>query len=198
MNRDTVSRFFRDPPDLSTKRLFLRRLLKTDYRDMYEYASDNEVTRYLTWDVHPDPHYTMRYLSYIIPKYRTGEFHDWAVILKESGKMIGTCGFTSFSYTHNSAEIGYVLNRDYWGRGLICEAIRAVMRVGFMELNLHRIEAKYMINNAKSRRVMEKCGMSFEGIQREAMYIKGNYETIGVCAILASEYIGNRRPITMQ
>ena len=188
MNKETVSRFFRDPPELTTKRLVLRRLLKTDYRDMYEYACDQEVTRYLTWEAHPDPHYTLRYLSYIVPKYRSGEFHDWAVISKETHKMIGTCGFTSFSYAHNSAEIGYVLNREYWGHGLACEAIKAVMRIGFMELNLHRIEAKYMIENAQSRRVMEKCGMHFEGYQRESMHIKGNYCDIGYAAILRGEW----------
>ena len=103
--------------------------------------------------------------------------------------MIGTCGFTSFNYAHNSAEIGYVLNRAYWGRGLAAEAVRAVMRVGFLDLNLHRIEAKYMIGNSQSLRVMEKCGMRFEGIQRDAMYIKNKYETIGICAILSADYI---------
>ena len=189
MTKDIVARFFHDPPKLLTPRLFLRRLEKKDYADMYDYSRDSEVTKYLTWEPHPDPHYTMRYVSYIIPKYRSGEFHDWAVIDRASGKMIGTCGFTSFNYMHNSGEIGYVLHRDYWGRGLAAEAIRAVMRVGFLDLNLHRIEAKYMIGNERSRRVMEKCGMQFEGVQRDAMYIKNRYETIGICSILSSDYI---------
>lgn len=189
MNKEIVARLFRDPPVLRTQRLLLRRLQKNDCLDMHEYSRDAEVTKYLTWEPHPDPHYTMRYLTYIIPKYRTGDFHDWAVIHKESGKMIGTCGFTSFNYAHNSAEIGYVLNRRFWGKGLAAEAIRAVMRVGFFDLNLHRIEAKYMIGNAQSRRVMEKCGMQFEGIQRDAMYIKNQYETIGICSILSADYI---------
>ena len=189
MNKDSVARLFRDPPELLTPRLLLRRLQKKDYLDMHDYSRDSEVTKFLTWEPHPDPHYTMRYLSFIIPKYRSGEFHDWAVIHLETGKMIGTCGFTSFNYMHNSAEIGYVLNRNYWGRGLAAEAIRAVMRVGFFDLNLHRIEAKYMIGNEKSRRVMEKCGMQFEGVQRDAMYIKNRYETIGIFSILSADYI---------
>jgi len=189
MNKDTVVRFFRDPPEIVTPRLVLRRMKKTDYRDMYDYACDAEVTRYLTWDPHPNPNYTLRYLAYIVPKYRTGEFHDWAVIWKENRKMIGTCGFTSFNYNHNAGEIGYVLNRDYWGKQIAPEAISAVMRVGFLDLNLHRIEARFIQGNDRSLRVMEKCGMTFEGYQRESMYIKNKYETIGICSVLASEYI---------
>ncbi len=192
MNQDTVAQFFSDPPEIITPRLLLRALKKKDCRDMYEYSCDREVTKYLTWDPHSDARYTMQYLSYILPKYKSGEFHDWAVVFRENGKMIGTCGFTSFDYRHNSAEIGYVLNRDYWGKGIAAEAIRAVMRVGFFHLNLHRIEAKYMAGNTQSRRVMEKCGMRFEGMRRDAMYIKNAYATIGVCAILSTEFIEQR------
>ena len=105
--------------------------------------------------------------------------------------MIGTCGFTSFSYDHNSGELGYVLNRNYWGQGLAVEAVRAVMEVGFLTLNLHRIEARFMQGNERSRRVMEKSGMIFEGYQREAMYILDKYRTIGTCAILFSDYVNN-------
>lgn len=189
MNKDTVIRYFRDPPEIITERLILRRMKKTDYKDMYEYACSPDVTRFLTWDPHPNPTYTMRYLAYVATRYRTGEFYDWAVTWKESGKMIGTCGFTSFSYAHNVGEIGYVLNPDYWGRGIAVEAVRAVMRFGFFTLNLHRIEAKYIVGNARSRRVMEKAGMVFEGIQRESMYIGDSYKDIGICAILFSDYI---------
>ena len=103
--------------------------------------------------------------------------------------MIGTCGFTSFSYDHNSAEIGYVLNPAYWGQGIAAEAVRAVLDVGFIKLNLHRIEARFMMGNDRSRRVMEKSGMTFEGFQRDAMYVLDEYRTIGICAILFSEYI---------
>ena len=189
MNKEIVQRYFRDPPEIQTPRLLLRRLKKSDYRDMYEYACDPAVTEYLTWQPHPNPAWTMRYLAYVATRYRAGEFYDWAVIYKENQKMIGTCGFTSFSYDHNSGEIGYVLNPAYWGQGLAVEAVRAVMGVGFLTLNLHRIEAKFMIENNRSRRVMEKSGMSFEGYQRDAMYVLDRYRTIGVCAILFSEYL---------
>lgn len=189
MNKEIIQRYFRDPPELLTPRLLLRRLKKSDYLDMYEYACDPNVTKYLTWQPHPNPTWTMRYLAYVSTRYRAGEFYDWAIVLRENHKMIGTCGFTSFSYEHNSGEIGYVLNPIRWGQGIALEAVRAVMKVGFITLNLHRIEAKFMYGNERSRRVMEKAGMTFEGYQRESMYIQDEYKTIGVCSILFSEYI---------
>lgn len=189
MNKDSVYKYFHSMPELVTPRLVLRRMKKTDYHDMYEYASRTEVTRYLTWEPHPDPEYTLRYLAYITTQYRAGLFYDWALQWKETRRMIGTCGFTQFHYEHNSAEIGYVLNPQYWGLGIAAEAAEAVLRVGFLTLNLHRIEARFMSGNDRSRRVMEKVGMTFEGMQRESMLIKNEYTSVGTCAILASDYI---------
>lgn len=192
MNRENIQRIFRDPPVMQTKRLTLRRMLKSDYRDMYEYASQPIVTRYLLWDIHDSEAYTYKYLQYIQSRYRLGEFYDWAVVLRDPeggrGKMIGTCGFTRFHHEHNGAEIGYVLNPAYWGMGLAPEAVSAVMRFGFTELRLHRIEARYMLGNNASRRVMEKVGMTFEGVARESMFVKGVFVSVGTCSILRSEY----------
>ena len=88
----------------------------------------------------------------------------------------------------DSAEVGYVLNPEYWGKGIATEALERVLQFGFEELHLHRIEAKFMQGNERSRRVMEKVGMSIEGVLRESMMIKGNYMNIGVCSILRSEW----------
>ena len=121
-------------------------------------------------------------------RYRLGQFYDWALINKEDGKMIGTCGFVKFDLPHNCAEIGYVLNPDYHGQGLMPEAAKRILQFGFSVLGLHRIEARYMAANTPSRHVMEKLGMTFEGIQRGRMLVKGLYRDIGTCAILASEF----------
>ena len=102
--------------------------------------------------------------------------------------MIGTCGFTSFSIENNSAEIGYVLNKNFWGKGIAPKVARMVMEYGFVELGLNRIEAKYMVENDSSRRVMEKCLMTSEGVLRSAIYSKNRYRDIGVYSILREEY----------
>ena len=170
MKKEKLYRVFSHIPELLTERLTLRKLLVADAADMYAYASQPETTRYLTWYPHPDRDYTRQYLEYLGSRYAAGMFYDWAVIYEPDCKMVGTCGFTSFSYEHNSAEIGYVLNPSYWGQGIAPEAVQAVMDVGFRVLNLHRIEAKFILGNERSRRVMEKAGMSFEGYQRCPIY----------------------------
>ena len=175
-------------PTLTTQRLTLRKIALNDYKDMYEYSKNEEVTRYLLWSPHADEGYTYRYIGHLQSEYKTGNFYDWAVVYTEHKKMIGTCGFTNFSIPNNSAEIGYVLNPKYWGMGIAPEAVNAVFDFGFNELKLNRIEAKYIYGNSRSRRVMEKCGMTFEGIHRSMIYNKGEYKDIGVCAILSYEY----------
>ena len=102
--------------------------------------------------------------------------------------MIGTCGFTAFNFSSDSAEIGYVLNPAYHGRGLATEAVREVIRFGFEELSLHRIEAKFMKENIRSQKLMARVGMQLEGYAREALKIKGVYRTIGTCSLLRSEW----------
>lgn len=188
MNHDELTRIFRDPPEIGTTRLILRRMLKRDSADMFEYAKDPAVSKFLLWNPHESEAYTRRYLTYLQSRYRAGDFYDWAVVWKDADKMIGTCGFTSINLEANSAEVGYVLNRQYWGFGIAAEAVRAVLRFGFSELHLHRIEAHYMEGNERSRRVMEKLGMRYEGTFRDSLWVKGNYVSVGVCAILEREY----------
>ena len=188
MNKHFIYNMFSKIPILETPRLTLRRLRVDDAGDMFEYACREDVTRYLSWSVHPDRDYTRDYLAFVQRQYEEGEFYDWAVIDKAEMKMIGTCGFTSFDDENNAGEIGYVLNPDYWGQGLMPEAAREVVRFGFQKLNLHRIYARCMEENAQSRRVMEKCGLFYEGTHRSSLYIKGEYRTVCIYALLREDY----------
>ncbi len=192
MKKSVVYSLFSKIPTLKTARLTLRKMKPSDYLDMYEYASDERVTRYLLWKPHDKPATTRDYLRYIQTRYHTGDFYDWAVIDNESKRMIGTCGFTRLDFDNNLAEIGYVLNPTFWGKGIAVEAAMAVIEFAFMTLNVRRVEAKYIIGNGASRRVMEKCGMTFEGVHRQSMYIKGEYKDIGMCSIISDEYMRNR------
>ena len=191
MKKDLIHRLFSHIPTLETDRLILRGMRVSDAPDMFEYARRPSVTEYLTWNPHTTIDETREYLTYVGQRYRTGDFYDWAMVDKETGRMIGTCGFTSFNCPADSAEIGYVLNPAYQGRGLATEAVRRVLQFGFEELNLHRIEAHFIQGNDASRRLMERVGMTFEGFARESMKIKGKYRTIGTCAILRGEFEQN-------
>ena len=192
MNREEIVRVFSAMPTLKTERLILRPMRASDAADMYDYAKGSEVTTYLLWSPHPSQSYTKDYLKYIEKRYRLGEFYDWAVVDRESGKMIGTCGFTRFDFPHNIGEVGYVLSPAFHGRGFGTEAAARVLRFGFEELGLHRIEVKFMQGNDASLHVAEKLGMSFEGYRRDAMFVKGKYRTIGMSAILAEEFFAKK------
>ena len=175
-------------PTLETERLTLRKIKASDYKDMYDYAKRPEVTRFLLWDEHPNEDYTRKYLECLQTQYEDGLFYDWGVICRSDGKLIGTCGFTSVDVLNMRGEVGYVINPDYRGNGFAGEALEAVLDFGFNVIGLHRIEARYMVGNNESRRVMEKCGMTFEGVLRGFMDVKDRYRDIGICSILAPEY----------
>ena len=188
MNKESIYRIFSNMPELETPRLRLRRMLVRDSVDMYDYAKRPEVTEYLLWRPHADLAYTRRYLEYLGGRYRIGAHYEWAVIHKETERMIGTCGFARIDCANNCAELGYVLHPDFHGQGLMTEAAERVLRFGFQVLGLHRIEARYMLGNDASRRVMDRLGMLFEGVQRACMLVKGSYRDIATCAILANDY----------
>ena len=188
MKKNSIYQLFSHIPTLETPRLTLRGMRVSDAEDMFAYAQHEPVTRFLTWTPHPNIKHTKEYLTYVGQRYRTGDFCDWAVVCKKDSRMIGTCGFTSFNFSSDSAEIGYVINPDYQGQGLATEAVQEVIRFGFENLSLHRIEAKFMQENTRSRRLMERVGMQFEGYARESMKIKGEYRTIGRCGILKREW----------
>ena len=192
MKKSILTNIFANVPTLETKRLILRKILVSDADDMFDYSKDQNVTKYLTWSPHPDKYYTVDYIKFVSRKYKTAEFRDWAVIDKASGKMIGTCGFTTIDLQNRRGEIGYVYNPEFWGKGIAAEALECVMEFGFLKLDLNRIECRFMVENTSSRRVMEKCGMTFEGVYREHIFVKEKYRDVGVCAILRSEYDSKR------
>ena len=189
MKKETLYRIFSNMPTLKGERLSLRPMHPIDAEDMFSYASREDVTQYLLWSPHQSISYTLDYLRYIQNRYTLGDFYDWAVIDRESRRMIGTCGFTRINVENRCGEIGYVLNPDFWGRGYAAEAASLVMKFGFEELELHRIEARFMQGNERSLSVMKKLGMEFEGYHVDEIFVKGSYRTVGVCALTKDSYI---------
>ena len=188
MKLNFLTRLFSKIPTLETDRLILRELRRSDFRDMYEYSADPMTSKFLLWDVHKSQEYTKEFIEYVISKYKSGDYNDWALVYKFNNKMIGTCGFTKIDEENNVAEIGYVLNPEYWNLGLATEAARAVIEFAFDVMKMHRVEAKFMYGNDASLAVMKKLGMKLEGYHRDMLLVKGKYRTIGYAAILRSEY----------
>ena len=188
MNQALLTYKFKHIPTIETERLILRPMKVSDFEDMYDYAKREDLTRYLLWSPHPSAAYSKEFLKFVVKRYRAGVFFDWGIEEKESGRMIGTCGFTAIDVDNRTGEIGYVINPDFQRRGYAPEAAKAVLSFGFSELELNRVESKFMRENEASLSVMKKLGMTFEGYLRDSMYVKGEYRTIGVCSILKKEF----------
>ncbi len=109
--------------------------------------------------------------------------------------MIGTIDFVSWNQHHGNAEIGYALSRDYWGKGICTEAAKEIIAFGFERMDLMRIQAKCMVDNIGSAKVMEKVGMTYEGTLRKAMKIKQEHVDLNVYSILLEEYQGSGNAI---
>jgi [ribosomal protein S5]-alanine N-acetyltransferase len=189
-----LEEIFRELPTLETPRLVLRKIRLGDAPDIFAYASDPAVARYTTWPPHPTVAATEAFVRELLQRYAQGLVAPWGIVHREDGKMIGSCGFAYVMAWHGRAEIAYALSRAYWGRGLMPEAVRAVLGFGFETLRLNRIEARCEIENVASERVMQKLGMQFEGVLRQHTQVMGVYRDLKLYSILRDEWMATAQP----
>ena len=180
--------YFSRLPVLETASLTLRPMVMSDAQDIYAYASDPEVARYVLWEPHQNLRDTRAYIRYIRSLYRNGFPSSWAVVLRETGRVIGSIGFMWTSAENRSAEVGYSLSRRYWNHGYATEALSAVLDSAFCSLNLNRIEAQRDQRNPASGRVMEKSGMLLEGVLRSRLMNKGEFIDVSLYAVLRRDW----------
>lgn len=176
-------------PALETDRLLLRGLSLDDAEDIFEYASDPDVSRYNTWSVHESIEDSKRFLDAVMEEYENHELASWGIFHKADKKLIGTCGIANWLPDQHRAEIGYALSRKYWGKGYMPEAVRSVIAFGFRMMKLNRIEGRCIIPNTASARVMEKVGMKFEGVLRQQLFSKGSFHDVKMYSILREEWV---------
>ncbi|WP_339228413.1 GNAT family protein [Oceanobacillus sp. FSL K6-2867] len=175
-------------PTIETERLILRKVTKQDAKDMYAYCSDPAVTKFVTWDTHRSLSDTEAFVEFILTNYKKKDIAPWGMEHKKTGKVIGTIDLASWKPQHQSAEIAYCIHQDFWGEGLTTEAAKAILAFGFTNMDLVRIQARCLVANIGSERVMEKIGMSFEGIIRKGMLVKGRHEDLKLYSILKEEF----------
>ena len=154
---------------METERLILRPFIDEDASAMYKnWASDPEVTRFLTWPTHSDVEISKMIVSHWVSLYGETNHYQWAIVLKEINEPIGSIAAVSVNDALDKVEIGYCIGQTWWHRGITTEALRAVMDFFFSEVGVNRVEARHDPRNPHSGAVMAKCGMRFEGIQRQA------------------------------
>ncbi|ACX66712.1 GNAT family N-acetyltransferase [Paenibacillus sp. Y412MC10] len=183
-----IEDIFSDLPTLETGRTILRKLRSEDEPDIFRYGSDDEVSRYTSWPTHQTMADTRHYLNKVLQKYDHHAVAPWGIVDKETGRVIGTSGFMAWNVHHAKAELGYALSKDYWNRGYMTEVIRTIISYGFEVMKLVRIEASCLPSNLGSARVMEKAGMTFEGIIRQSIFVKGKHEDLKLYSIVVDDY----------
>ncbi len=179
---------------LETERLILRQFKIEDYVEMYNnWACEDAVTKFLTWQTHTNLDVTKSVLADWISKYANKDFYNWAIELKEENRLIGNISVVSLREETLSAILGYCMGSKWWGKEIMPEAGKAVLKYLFEEVGFNRIAANHDKNNPKSGRVMQKIGMTYEGTLRSAGFCnQGIIDDIRY-SILKSEWDLNRQ-----
>ena len=154
---------------IETDRLILRQFTMEDAPAMFRnWANDDEVTKHLTWPTHSDVEVTKMVLSDWTSHYAKPDFYNWAIVLKENGgEPIGNISVVRINHNTECAAMGYCMSRAHWRKGVMPEALKAVVDFLFDEVGFNRIEAEHDVNNPASGRVMEKAGLRYEGTLRQ-------------------------------
>ena len=171
-------------PVLETARLVLRRMRERDADDVFAYASDPAVAEHTSWQ----PHASVEESRAFAARMARSAGCAWAIEHKGDRKVIGAIGYQPGIVPGVRGEIGFALARPYWGQGLMTEAVREVIAFGFKVLGLNRIQARCKVENPASARVMEKVGMTFEGVLRESSFSKGRFLDLKIYSILRREW----------
>lgn len=176
-----------ETPAIDTPRLLLRRFSAADAADVFRHASDPEVARLISWEPHQTLDDTRRFLASAQARYDEAIGGPWAIVLRESGEVVGAIGLTVV-WPHLRGEVGYWIARRYWRRGLTTEAGRGILRYAFEGEGLNRVEARCEVDNAASERVMQKLGMRFEGVLRQHVFAKGRFRDMKLYSLLGDEW----------
>jgi [ribosomal protein S5]-alanine N-acetyltransferase len=173
---------------LETDRLILRRLTIHDANAVFRnWASDPEVTKYLTWPTHKSIEVSTDWCRQNVDSYIHDDYYSWIIVLKSLGEPIGSIGTVSSNERVGMVHIGYCIGKPWWHQGYTSEALAVVIKFFFKEVGANRIESRFDPHNPNSGKVMEKCGLKREGTLRKA-----DWNNQGICdsvfyAILAED-----------
>ncbi len=169
---------------LETNNLLLKQFRLDDAQAMFDnWASDPEVTKYLTWETHPNVEVTKAIIKEWVEEYKKPNTYRYAIMLKKTGELIG--GIDVVKYTNGVPEIGYCLAKKHWNKGYMTEACKALIKQLF-DAGFNKITIRAEEPNIGSNRVIEKCGFKF--VKKEAQII-GNRSIIINCYELNNPFI---------
>ena len=174
-------------PALDTPRLSLVELTEHHCADLFAMFTNPHVTQYFPVIPMREEKDLLKMITLFKDRYAAQTGIRWGIVLQGQDTVIGTAGFNSFTIGHK-ASLVYALHPNEQGKGLITEALQAILQFGFEELNVNRIEAEVMPGNTASEKVLGKLEFIYEGLLREWMYWQGIRSDIKMYSLLASEW----------
>lgn len=177
--------------EIETERLLLRKFKIEDATQMFNnWARYPENVKYLSWLPHKSIDETYQILDKWLNEYKNKDYYRWCITLKDTHEAIGGIDVVEIMELRSTCEIGYVLSKNYWNRGIMTEALKAVLNYLFKKVNFNRIQLRHHIENIASGKVMQKCGLKYEGILRQyGITNTGKHCDSAIYSILKSELI---------
>jgi RimJ/RimL family protein N-acetyltransferase len=177
---------------LRTKRLLLRPFTTSDFDAVFAIHSSADVARFLYWDPRTaaEVREVLERKTHSTAIAAEGDGLSLAVVIDATGELVGDCGLSLLSREHRQGEIRFLLHPDHHGHGYATEAARVMLQLAFEDLELHRVVGRLEARNAASARVLERVGMRREAHLVENEYVKGEWQSEVVYAMLAHEWRG--------
>lgn len=150
--------------ELQTERLQLRKMQVSDSPGLFKIWSDPEVTRFMNVRCFTAENQAIEMIQLLDDLSQDNKAIRFSIIHKESGEIIGSCGYNAFNFANGTAKIGYDLAKSYWGKGYASEAVSSLVEYAFSSWKLKRIEAKVEPDNLNSIKLLQKLGFTYEGI----------------------------------
>ncbi len=178
---------------VETERLILRRFDYTDDEDMLQYwVADERIQSLYSEPVYTTKESVKGLLDKYIGSYEKDDYYRWAIVEKQSNKCIGQIAYFLVDSKNHFAEIEYCIGTEFQCKGFATEATKAIIAYGFNKINLHKVQICTKTINKPSRRVIEKCGFTYEGTLRDFFYMNGEYVGRLYFSMLKDEFKNNR------
>ena len=187
MNSKINDTFFDNFPEIESERLIFKNFTIADATDGLSIRSDERVMKYMDTETPKTVNEFEKRIELYHTSFEEKKGITWAIVEKVSNKIIGDFGFWKIDVKHHRGEIGYVLHPEYWGKGYMKETMRALLEVGFNQLNLHSIEANVNPKNESSKKLLLNMGFKQEAYFRENYFFEGKYLDSVIYSLLESD-----------
>lgn len=170
--------------NIETQRLLLRKIKKSDYKDIFELYSKKEIIRFTDNAIHESENDSKKMIAEFAKLHKQNLQIAWGITLKPYNKISGVIKIYHIDFYHRFGSLGNLLDNNFWNKGIMTEAQKVVCDFGFKTLNLHRLEAQVFIKNTASVRTFEKLNFKLEGTLSENFKIDNKFESSFIFSLL--------------